>query len=138
MAKTLSTDRGCHLSKPSPDGAQLDYAVQGERGLRLRVTANRFGRVVKSWSLRYRRKHDEKRCRVRLGCYPEMSLAQARGEARKRLGEVSSGSDPAATMRLQREAATFSEMAGFWLEQYAKQRRKSWRECERTCARNGR
>jgi hypothetical protein len=131
MAKILSTDRGCHLSKPGDGGTQLDYSIQGERGLRLRVSANRHGHVVKSWSLLYRRKSDDKRCRVHLGSYPEMSLAQARVEARKRLGEVSSGADPAATIRLQREAATFAEMANNWLEQYAKQRRKSWRESER-------
>src|SRR5271166_1771984 len=124
MSKTLSTDRGCSLSKPGPGGAQVDYSIQGERGLRLRVSANRFGNIVKSWSLLYRRKSDEKRCRVHLGCYPEMSLAQARMEARKRLVEVSSGSDPAATMRLKQEVATFAEMAGYWLEQYAKKRRK--------------
>jgi integrase len=129
--KTLSTDRGCHLSKPGPKGAQVDYSIQGERGLRLRVSANRFGHVIKSWSLLYRRKSDDKRCRVHLGSYPEMSLAEARTEARKRLGEVVSGSDPAATVRLAKEAATFAEMADQWLEQYAKQRRKSWRENER-------
>ncbi len=132
-AKMLSTDVSCRAAKPGPDGSQIDYTIKGERGLRLRVSANRHGHVVKSWSLLYWRVGDgkSKRCRVHLGSYPSTSLAQARAEARRRHGEIMSGADPAAKARLAKEAPTFGEMASQWLEVYAKQRRKSWRESER-------
>ena len=69
MAKMLSTIR-IASSKPGDDGARVDYAVKGERGLRLRVTGDKRGGVSRVWSLLYTRKSDSKKCRLTLGEYP--------------------------------------------------------------------
>jgi integrase len=90
--KKLSTDRGCQTAKAGPEGGQIEYAIEGERGLRLRVSANRHGHLTKSWSLLfYRRADDGTRRRFHLGSYPTMGLAEARAEARKKTGEILSG-----------------------------------------------
>ena len=48
------------------------------------------------WSLMYRRQSDDKRRRIKLGRFPEVSLAAARAKA-TRLKEVfAEGADPAA------------------------------------------
>ena len=48
MAKMLSTDRGAASSKPGDNGARVDYAVKGERGLRLRVTGDKRAALAAS------------------------------------------------------------------------------------------
>jgi integrase len=131
MAKELSSDRGCLSAKPGLGGARIDYAIQGERGLQLRVSGNRQGRIAKTWSLLYTRKSDGRKRRVLLGSYPQMSLASARAQAAKWRGSIVSGADPAAESQEAKQAPTFKTLAHEWLENYAKRKRRKWYEDQR-------
>jgi integrase len=131
MAKELSSDRGCLSAKPGLGGSRIDYAIQGERGLQLRVSGNRQGRIAKIFSLLYTRKSDGKKRRARLGAYPQMSLAQARAEAARWRGSIVSGADPAAKSQEAKQAPTFKTLAYEWLENHAKRKRRKWYEDQR-------
>ena len=131
MAKMLSTDRGAASSKPGDDGARVDYAVKGERGLRLRVTGDKRGGVSRVWSLLYTRKSDSKKCRLTLGEYPALSLSEACHLASRHRNEAWEGKDPAAERRKAKEALTFEKLALLWLERHAKVKKRSWAEDER-------
>jgi integrase len=128
---SISTDRGAISAKPGADGKRQDYAVKGEPGLRLRVSANRQGSNIKIWSLLYTRKSDGKKCRVTLGEYPAMGLAEARRTAGGYRNDVRTGADPAGDRRDDKLALTFAMLAAEWLERYAKVQKRSWREDER-------
>lgn len=73
--------------------------------------------------------------RLTLGTYPDVTLAEARGkhaEARKKFEQ---GLDPAAEDQQakteHRAAPTVAELAGEYLEKWAKPRKRSWQEDER-------
>ena len=105
MAKTrtlprIKTDAGVKAAKPDPGKAQVDYPVDGVRGLALRVT--RTGK--KSWSLRYRNAEGDQR-RQTIGTYPEVGFADARQAAQIALGAVAGGADPAKAKRTAKAAA---------------------------------
>ena len=131
MAKQLSTDRGCASAKPSPDGARLDYGIKGEHGLRLRVTGDKAGNVSKIWSLLYTRRSDGKKCRLTLGEYPALSLAEACRLAGRHRNAARDGQDPAAERREAKQALTFQGLAELWLLRHAKVKKRSWPEDER-------
>lgn len=88
MAKL--TARAIDALKPDPSGRR-DHPDDDLEGLALRVTPA----GAKSWSLRYRTRDGQRR-RLTLGRYPALSLADARDAARRALGEVAHGGDPAA------------------------------------------
>jgi integrase len=96
----IRTDAGARAAKAVPGKPQVDYPVDGARGLALRVTA--AGK--KSWSLRYRNADGEQR-RQMLGTYPEVGFADARTAAQVALGSVAGGGDPAKAKRLSKAAA---------------------------------
>lgn len=131
MNRTISADRGAQAAKPGTNDERIDYAVKGECGLRLRVSARKDGGVNKIWSLLYTRKSDNKKCRLTLGEYPAMSLAEARQVAGRHRNAVREGADPAQTRREEKKADTFVDLAGEWLTRHAKLKKRSWREDER-------
>ncbi|WP_156464277.1 integrase family protein [Afipia sp. Root123D2] len=58
---------------------------------------------------------------------------EARGRAKRILGDVAHGQDPADQKRRERtkrKATTFDELAGFYLDQYAKVTKSSWKNDE--------
>lgn len=114
----------------------MDYSVNGERGLRLRVTADKSGNVSKVWSLLYTRKSDGRRCRITLGEYPTMSLAKACEQSGAIRNEVRTGSDPAKAAREEKQSLTFEKLAQRWLDRYAKKNRRSWSESDRVLRRD--
>ena len=91
----------------------------------------------KTWFVMYR--FAGLRRRLRFGRYPEVSLEDARKRARKALSDVSEGKDPAqqkkaeeARARRERlETKTFAQLAHSYIEEYAKQNKRSWEEDER-------
>ena len=127
MAKTITTDRGCATAKAGPDGTRADHTIGGSPGLKLRVTAD--GR--KSWSLLYRRASDGKRCRVGLGEYPAMGLADAKTEAGRLRNVVRLGEDPAGQRTGAKKDLTFAGLAEQWIERHAKVKKRSWPEDQR-------
>jgi len=94
----LKTDAAVRTAKPDPAG-QVDYRVDGVRGLALRVTPA----GTKTWTLRYRTESGDQR-RLTIGTYPEISLAVARTEAEKVVGKVAGGADPAKAKRTAKAA----------------------------------
>jgi integrase len=90
----------------------------------------------KTWFVMYRLAGVRRR--MRLGHYPEVTLEKARKKATEALSDVSEGKDPAQEKRarvieLKRdrlEAKTFEQLAGQYLEQYAKKQKKekTWKE----------
>lgn|GEM_PF-5239519 len=67
---------------------------------------------------------------VKLGCFPEMTVEQARSEAHKVLGKFASGANPAAARRAVRQEPTFDAMLSEMLEK--KRKRNGAHITERT------
>ena len=93
-------------------------------GLGLRV----YPSGTKTFILRYRAGSPRLRT-VTLGRYGVLTLEQARKKARKLLGQVADGIDPAEEKRRKRaDGVTVAAFADRWLEDYAKAHRRSWPE----------
>ena len=99
--------------KPPATG-QTDYWDAKTAGFGLRVSM----RGTKSWLVRYRQ-HGHKR-RLLLGRFPQMSLADARQGARRSLGEVATGNDPAEARAEAKGEPTFADLAELYVERHAK------------------
>lgn len=100
------------------------------KGLAIRVTASR-----KTFCFRFKR--HGKMQRITLGEYPLMTLAQAVIAANRRYADLHEGRNPVA--EAQREAAeasvgadelTFNRLADRYINEYAKPRKKSWKDDE--------
>ena len=96
----IKTDASVRAAKADPT-RQVEYRVEGVRGLALRVSPA----GSKAWTLRYRTRDGEQR-RQTLGRYPDMSLSGARKAAEITLGEVANGNDPAMERRAAKAAAS--------------------------------
>ena len=105
--------------------AQADFWDTRVTGFGVRVSAE--GR--KTWVLRYRVQGRQRR--MSLGTYPSLGLADARVAARRALGRVAHGEDPAAEKRAEARAETFAQLADLYMEKHAKVRKKSWRSDQR-------
>jgi len=99
MAARKLTDKFC-ASVKAVAGSQVAYPDTDVRGLEFRVSGD--GR--KTWSLRYRAEDGVQR-RMSLGVYPSTELADARTAAKKVIGAVADGKDPAADKRRQKREA---------------------------------
>lgn len=86
---------------PAIEGRRTDYFDQLRRGLVLRVSP-----TARSWAVTWKRRGRQER--VTLGELELLTLAQARERARKILGRVAQGEDPAAERR---EAARRAQTA---------------------------
>ncbi|QND70803.1 tyrosine-type recombinase/integrase [Tardiphaga robiniae] len=107
------------------------------KGLAIRVTPGTKRGLLgrKTWCYRYFR--SGKMHRITLGEYPAMSLAQATAEANKRSVDLYDGRNPAAEAQRETLAAvvtgdelTFDKLADRFIAEYAKPRKKSWRDDE--------
>ena len=118
----FSADRLQQL--PRPESGRLYYHDTKRPGLCLAVTERGSKTFyVYKWAAGH-----GKPVRVRLGKFPDMSIAQARRLAGKLAGEIDSGRDPQDERRAAREQATLSELFGHWLDSYAREHKKTWRE----------
>jgi integrase len=77
-----------------------------------------------------------KQINVRLGPAGVLTLAQARDEARMKLGQIASGTDPRTVKREAQSTETFAIVAERFIERHAKVRNRSWREIERLIQRD--
>jgi integrase len=89
-------------------------------GFAIRITE----KGAKSWILVYYLRG--RKCRLTLGSYPELTLAEARKLSRQHRGEVERGEDPAASKRSGRAAQTVGEAAAVFIERYAKPNKRTW------------
>lgn len=91
-------------------------------GLRIYPSGN------KSFVLSYR-VNNRKRLMV-LGDFGTLNVKQAEARAQKALTQVVDNEDPMQGRDLRRNAGTFSQLADDYLERYAKQAKKTWRQDE--------
>jgi integrase len=100
------------------------------RGFGLRV--HQTGR--RTFIVNYRTADGVQR-RATLGGFPAASADDARRRARELLGEVLRGGDPVDERRRTRVAASFAELAEWYINEHARPRLKTARELERTVRR---
>ena len=112
------------LDSLKTDGKRVDYFDNRLPGLCVRVSGG-----SKSFAVFYRT--GGRLRRLTLGTYPPLLLADARELAREALRSARLGSDPAANKKQERAAKTFADLAGQYIELYAKQRKRTWREDDR-------
>ena len=123
-----------------PGLRRVDYWDDGLPGFGLRVSpiGRKSPQGRKTWIVMYRRPTGSV-SRLKLGTYPSVSLADARLEAKRRLGEVElEGRDPIADRHAKRDAETFTQLAEEYMRRWAKQvnaegkpRKRTWREDQR-------
>ena len=109
----------------TPAETRREYFDRAVTGLALRVAPT----GTKSWVLLYRQ--GRRLRRWTLGRYPTLSLADARDRARAGLRTAAAGNDPAQPKRTQRNALTVGELAERYLVEYARPRKRSWKEDRR-------
>jgi hypothetical protein len=89
------------------------------RGFGIRVTPN----GAKSYLIQYRNSEGRSR-KLTLGAYARITADEARKLARDALGRVARGEDPAEQRKETREAATLAQLAAYYFDTYAPQRRR--------------
>jgi integrase len=99
--------------KPLTTGAQLDVWDTILKGFVLRVSPG----GTKTWMVRYQQ-HGRKR-RFKLGRFPKLTVADARQQARKYLGQVAAGDDPGRELEELKREPTFADLADRFMNQYA-------------------
>lgn len=98
MPRVSLTARGLTTLKVLPGETQTDYWDAIQKGLGLRVGAG----GTRTFLIRYR--HAGRQRRLKLGLYPDLTLAAAREEAREKLAKAQKGEDPALVREEAREA----------------------------------
>lgn len=116
-AKELS-DRFCQSAKPK-DGAKIDWFDTTVRGLCFRVSPA----GTRAFFLVYTQPGARKRVWMKIGTYPQLSLAAARQKARDTRASIGEGSDPAAEKRAQEAAQTVSDLIESYLKRQVSKNR---------------
>ncbi len=102
----------------------------------LRVTA----KGVKSWIIMYRIEDPKRPGKIKqqyrkVGSYPSLSLAEARETAREALKLAGRGIDPIQAKELEKQQVasikSVQEAVEVFIQRYAKQKNRSWKEVER-------
>lgn len=110
MPQVELTDRFCQAAK-SEGRPQTDYFDAIVKGLCLRVGSG----GTKSFFQVYSRPADGKRAWLKLGTYPELTLAIARQKARDARGAVSEGADPVAEKKALAASQTVADLVDNYL-----------------------
>lgn len=92
-------------------------------GLQLRISAT----GVKTFSV-YRRIKGGSPERITLGRYPDMTIEQARREAKRIALDIADGKNPAEVKRGRKAELTFGDLFSEYLERHAKPKKKTWKE----------
>ncbi len=106
--------------------ARTDFWDDGVRGLVLRASPS----GAKSWSVVYTTDDGDKR-RLTIGRFPAIDLQKARRKALDTVTSVADGDDPAGEKRARKTATTVADLAGLYVEKYAKRHKKTWQSDER-------
>ena len=101
----LATDREVQNAKAR--GHRPEFRIKGARNLVLRITAN----GTKSWTFLYASPVTGKRCKMSLGEYPAVGLAQAKRDALALTLAVRDGKDPLSERRVEEAVETFDQLA---------------------------
>jgi site-specific recombinase XerD len=95
-----------------PESGQVFLRDDEIKGLAVRVTAGSKSFVLERWI------HGRVR-RLTLGRFGDITLEQARGLAREKIGDIAKGQDPAEARRAQRRSVTWHELETLYLERHA-------------------
>ena len=115
------TARG--VGRIAPEPQPVDWFDVTTPGLALRVMPG----GARTWYAFYRKGKVTRR--VKLGTWPALGLSTARRIARQtRVRVETEGADPAHERHAARAVFTVGDLAQIYIEQYAKLRKKSWRE----------
>jgi integrase len=112
------------IRKARPETAAYLVWDTHQHGLALRVQPT----GKKSWNAIYSR-HGRPRW-LYLGDANAIALSDARRLTAKAMLAVAEGGDPAAEKKAERSAGTFAELAGKYVEQYARKNNKSWQQAD--------
>ena len=107
---------------PLPASGRAEYRDNNTPGLTVRVTP----RGKKTFY--FFRRANGQLTRLSLGIFPEMSVSAARGRVAAIQGDIHKGVDVATERRKRRMCPTLGEAFAFYLETYAKQRKRTWKE----------
>ena len=118
------TDRKI-TSLKTPTKGQIDYFDKDLSGFALRVS---YG-GTRTWFLKY--VSGGVQCRMTIGKYPIIGLADARKNALALKHDIASGINPALALKLDRKALTFLGLAEIYIERHAKVKKRSWRGDQR-------
>lgn len=114
MCRTLH--RFCETAKPVGD-MQTDFFDTVVKGLSLRVSTG-----TKAFYLNYTAPTG-KRARMKLGRYPEVTLARAREKAREARGVIGEGNDPLMEKRAQAASQSVSDLVENYVARHASTKR---------------
>ena len=124
-----------HLTKKIVDAARYEGdASRKERCVVWDDDPHGFGVRIspagkKTWILLYRVPNSSKQRLIKLADYPTVSLAEARKLATNEMSKIFGGADPAEERRTQRrDLLTVNDLCDIYLEEYAKRRKKTWKE----------
>lgn len=105
------------------------YEISEHNGFSIRV----YPTGSKSWIYMYR--YNQKQKRLKLGEYPDLSLAEARRAFSDAVLQLKSGIDPSEDKRLEKvsnlEALTMNQLINEYIEKWAKPRKRSWKDDQR-------
>ena len=119
------TDSWIKSVSPPASGRDV-YSDSDTPGLSLRVTSN--GKKTFGYAFRF----DAKTRRMTFGQYPGLSLKEARGHLLNARSQLVGGEDPSLGKQERKRARdlTVETPASEFIEPYAKQKNKSWRQAE--------
>lgn len=120
MPQVELSDRFCQAAK-SEGRRQTDYFDAIVRGLCLRVGSG----GTKSFFQVYTRPGDGKRAWLKLGAYPELTLAAARQKARDARSAVGEGADPIAEKKALAASQTVADLVDNYLARHAATKRSA-------------
>ena len=112
-----------------PEDRRYLVRESGHKGFGIRVNPSGTKTWVYSYTIKGRQRW------MTLGHYPDMSLSDARAVHARARGEFLKGKDPGALRKRSRDFEssnpTVRQLAEKYLEEYAKPKKKSWREDQR-------
>lgn len=119
------TDRTLRALPCPPAGGRVEYFDSEQAGLRLRVSSS----GVKTFTL-YRRTKNGPPERLTLGRFDDIKCEQARTEARKLIGRIAGGANPAEVKRAHKGEPTFAALFKEYIERHAEPSKRTWRADE--------
>ena len=111
--------------KSPAEGQRLEVQDTQVPGLSLRVTSN----GTKTFCV-FRRVKGGEPIRVTIGRFPDVSVEQARKQARNVIGQAAQGVNVAEIRRAGKIERTFADLFSEYIERHAKQNKRTWREDE--------
>ncbi|MER8638944.1 integrase arm-type DNA-binding domain-containing protein [Mesorhizobium sp. M1365] len=118
MPKVALTDRFCQAAKVR-EGRKTDFFDSSTTGLCLRVSAG----GAKAFFLVFTKPGTDKRAWLKLGRYPDLSLAKAREAAKGSRGDVTDGLDPIAEKRAEAASMSVTDLVENYLARRASKNR---------------